>query len=99
MLAVAQSDDVEERIGFLEAGADDVIAQAVRPRELEARVEALLLRFQRSAARRTGGGAIGDARGTRIVAVFSPKGGVGTTTIATNIALARRRKRHPDRVS
>jgi pilus assembly protein CpaE len=33
----------------------------------------------------------------RTVAVFSPKGGVGTTTIATNIAIAQAQK-HPDRV-
>ena len=48
VLCIGQSDDVEERIGFLEAGADDVIAKPFDPRELEARVEALLLRFQRS---------------------------------------------------
>jgi len=48
VLCVAGSDDVEERIGFLEAGADDVIARPFDSREVEARVEALLLRFQRS---------------------------------------------------
>ena len=48
VLCIGQSDDVEERIRFLEAGADDVIAKPFDPRELEARVEALLLRFQRS---------------------------------------------------
>ena len=48
VLCVGQSDDVEERIRFLEAGADDVMARPFDARELEARVEALLLRFQRS---------------------------------------------------
>src|SRR5688500_5352925 len=48
ILCVANTDDVEERIGFLEAGADDVIARPFDAREVEARVEALLLRFQRS---------------------------------------------------
>ena len=59
-------------------------------REVEARVEALLLRFQRSKDlspidldRRHHAG----SRPRRIVAVYSPKGGVGTTTIATNIAV------------
>ena len=37
------------------------------------------------------------ARARRIVAVYSPKGGVGTTTIATNIAIAAAQRR-PDRV-
>jgi pilus assembly protein CpaE len=85
VLCVASSDDVEERIGFLEAGADDVIARPFDARELEARVEALLLRFQRS------------TRSRRTVAVYSPKGGVGTTTIAVNVAVAAAMRR-PDKV-
>ena len=48
ILCVASTDDVEERISFLEVGADDVIARPFDSREVEARVEALLLRFQRS---------------------------------------------------
>src|SRR5689334_582638 len=43
ILCVAASDDVEERISFLEAGADDVVARPFDAREVEARVEALLL--------------------------------------------------------
>jgi pilus assembly protein CpaE len=99
ILCVANSDDVEERIGFLEAGADDVIARPFDAREVEARVEALLLRFQRSKHKApvvsSDGLTISQAR--RVVAVFSPKGGVGTTTIATNIAVAAAQRR-PDRV-
>ena len=57
--------------------------------ELEARVEGLSVRFQRSKERSAlvAVNAIGDPRGRRIVSVFSPKGGVGTTTIATNLAI------------
>jgi pilus assembly protein CpaE len=98
VLCVSPSDDVEERIRFLEAGADDVMARPFDARELEARVEALLLRFQRSrelAPVLSADGTVGRAR--RTVAVYSPKGGVGTTTIATNIAVTAARKR-PDRV-
>ncbi len=98
VLCVSPSDDVEERIRFLEAGSDDVMARPFDARELEARVEALLLRFQRSkelSPALSGDGAVGRAR--RVVAVYSPKGGVGTTTIATNIAVTAARKR-PDRV-
>lgn len=88
ILAVAQADDVEERIGLLEAGADDVITKPFDLAELEARIEALSLRAQRT----RGSGpatsqAIGDGQGRRVIAVFSPKGGVGTTTIATNLAI------------
>ena len=90
ILCVAATDDVEERIRFLEAGADDVIARPFDAREVEARVEALLLRFQRSRdlAPVISNDGLTMARARRVVAVYSPKGGVGTTTIATNIAVA-----------
>ena len=90
---------MEERIKFLEAGADDVVAKPVDGRELEARVEALLLRFQRSRdpAPAASGDGVVMAAPRRIVTVFSPKGGVGTTMIATNIAVVAAGKR-PDRV-
>jgi pilus assembly protein CpaE len=99
LLCVSQTDEVEERIKLLEAGADDVVAKPVDGRELEARVEALLLRFQRSrdpAPASSGDGVVMTAP-RRIVTVFSPKGGVGTTLIATNIAVVAAGKR-PERV-
>lgn len=99
ILCVAPSDDVEERIKFLVAGADDVIARPFDVREVEARVEALLLRFRRSKdlAPVISADGLTMARARRVVAVYSPKGGVGTTTIATNIAVAAAQRR-PDRV-
>jgi pilus assembly protein CpaE len=99
VMCLGATDDVEERIAFLEAGADDVVARPFDARELEARVEALLLRFQRSKdlAPIVSSDGLTMTRAKRTVAVFSPKGGVGTTTIATNIAVAAASRR-PDRI-
>ncbi len=99
VMCVSASEDVEERIAFLEAGADDVMARPFDAREMEARVEALLLRFQRSRdlAPIISPDGLTLARARRTVAVYSPKGGVGTTTVATNIAIAAVANR-PDKV-
>ena len=83
ILVVAPAGDVEARIAFLEAGADDVITAGFARRELHARVEALLIR-----AGRVRPESVREAAPTgEIVTFFSPKGGVGTTTLAVNTAL------------
>jgi pilus assembly protein CpaE len=99
VMCVSATQDVEERIHFLEAGADDVMARPFDAREMEARVDALLLRFQRSRdlAPVVSADGLTLSRARRTVAVYSPKGGVGTTTVATNIAIAAAAPR-PDRV-
>ncbi|HEX2193753.1 MAG TPA: AAA family ATPase [Candidatus Limnocylindria bacterium] len=83
VLVVAPAGDVEARIAFLEAGADDVITAGFAGSELDARVEALLIRAGRvrpQAAR-------ADLPTGEITTFFSPKGGVGTTTLAVNTAV------------
>jgi pilus assembly protein CpaE len=89
ILAVAESDDLDTRIGLLEAGVDDVITKPFDQLELEARIEALSVRFQRAPNGHpiAAPSSIGSVKGRRVVTVFSPKGGVGTTTVATNLAL------------
>ncbi|MEX0625440.1 MAG: AAA family ATPase [Chloroflexota bacterium] len=82
LIVVSPAGDVEARIAFLEAGADDVIAASFARTELEARVEALLIRTGKARPE----GAAGTGAGT-IVTFFSPKGGVGTTTLAVNSAV------------
>ena len=89
ILAITSSDDVEERIRLLEAGADDVMIRPIDERELDARVEALDLRHRRSKELRPSTLVAATRRpGRRLVVVYSPKGGVGTTTVAVNLALA-----------
>jgi pilus assembly protein CpaE len=99
LLCIGRTDDVEERIRFLEVGADDVIGRPYDARELEARVEALVARYQRTRAISQGlepPTTIVQGR-RRNLAVFSPKGGVGTTTIAVNLAVVMGQRR-PDEV-
>jgi pilus assembly protein CpaE len=100
VLCFAQTRNVDERVRLLEAGSDDVIVRPYDARELEARVEALTLRYQRS------GGVISPApppvavatRQHQVVAFFGAKGGVGTTTIAVNVAVGLA-ERHPGEVA
>ena len=82
LIVVSPAGDVEARIAFLEAGADDVIAASFASTELEARVEALLIRTGKARPQ----GAAGSGAG-KIVTFFAPKGGVGTTTLAVNSAV------------
>jgi pilus assembly protein CpaE len=82
ILVVAPARDVEARIAFLEAGADDVIDGGFAHSELEGRVTALLIRIGKVRPESSGGP--GSAE---LVSFFSPKGGVGTTTLAVNTAV------------
>ncbi len=82
VLVVAPAKDIEARIAFLEAGADEVISAGFERSELEARVMALLIRSGKVTpdTGSRGGGA-------EVITFFSPKGGVGTTTLAVNTAV------------
>jgi len=71
--------DVQEKVSGLRAGADEYLTKPIDLRELAARVDALLKRnrlLRQSAAPRTG----------RVFTLIGAKGGVGTTTVALNIA-------------
>ncbi len=94
ILAISQTSDLEERIALLEADADDVLTRPFDTAELAARIEALALHAERSMSR-PAGRSIGEGDGRRVIAVFSPKGGVGTTSVATNLALIAA-ERHPN---
>lgn len=82
ILIVAPAHDVEARIAFLEAGADDVIPGSFARNELEGRVMALLIRAGKVHTDLATHSGRGD-----VIAFFSPKGGVGTTTLAVNTAV------------
>jgi pilus assembly protein CpaE len=81
ILVVAPAHDVEARIAFLEAGADDVIVGGFAHNELEGRVMAQLIHAGKVRPGTSG------TRSAEVTAFFSPKGGVGTTTLAVNTAV------------
>lgn len=83
VLIVAPAGDIEARIAFLEAGADDVIGAGFARSELDGRVEALLIRAGRVRPETSRGGTPSG----EVITFFSPKGGVGTTTLAVNTAM------------
>jgi DNA-binding response OmpR family regulator len=75
---------VDDKVAGFEAGADDYLTKPTHPAELASRVKAVLAR---SAAKQ---GAT-SAQGT-MIAVIGVKGGVGTSTTATNLAAALTKK-------
>ena len=76
--------EVEQRVKGLRAGADDDIVKPFHPLELMARIKALLARGGPSTVRTS---AEAPTLG-RLCLFYPAKGGVGTTTIAINTAIA-----------
>lgn len=90
ILAVVQGRDVETRVSMLEAGADDVLAQPIDERELQALVDALLLRSTAGASPQTAivpAAPRAPSAPGRLIVFAAAKGGSGTTTLAVNTAL------------
>jgi CheY-like chemotaxis protein len=69
---------VDDKVTGFEAGADDYLTKPTHPAELASRVKAVLARSlaQRRVASDTG----------MVIGFLGTKGGVGTTTLATNVA-------------
>jgi len=73
---------MDDKVAGYEAGADDYLVKPVNAVELELRIRALLSRVQTQAG---AGEPVADAS---VLCVFSLRGGVGTTSLAVNIAVA-----------
>ena len=77
---------VSAKVDGFQAGADDYLVKPVDPVELEMRIKVLLARMK--AAQATAGQTTGVPPQTRIISVFSLRGGVGVTSVAVNLAVA-----------
>lgn len=78
--------DVEQKVRGLRAGADDYLVKPFHPAELIARIKSLLARFAPQEA------LVGTPAMGRVLAFYGAKGGVGTTTLAINTAIALHRE-------
>ena len=78
--------EVEQKVRGLRAGADDYLIKPFHPAELLARIKSLLARFAPRDA------LVGRPPLGRVFAYYGAKGGVGTTTIAINAAIALHRE-------
>ena len=78
--------DVEAKVKGLRAGADDYQVKPFFPAELVARIKSLLARFAPKNL------VVGRPPMGRILAFYGAKGGVGTTTLAINTAVALHRE-------
>lgn len=77
ILMLSARTQIADRLTGFESGADDYVPKPAEPKEIVARVRALIGRSQR-------------ARGITapVIALVGAKGGVGNTTTAVNVALA-----------
>ena len=74
--------DVQQKVRALRAGADDYLIKPFHPAELLARMKSLIARFAPSDS------LVGRPPISKVHAYYGAKGGVGTTTIAINAAIA-----------
>lgn len=80
IMMLTGNDSLEERINGLEAGADDYVCKPFEAPELQARVKALMRRYVP-----TNGAPQQSKLQGKVIAVFSLRGGVGVSTVATNL--------------
>lgn len=73
-------DSLEEKIKGFEAGADEYITKPFQPAELQARIKVLLRRVAVARPEKV-------QKTSKVIAVFSLRGGVGVSTFATNLAV------------
>ncbi len=87
ILMLTSKSDIADKIRGFESGADDYVTKPFQPTEIVYRVKSIMARARAPETLAH----VTPIRG-RVIAVCGSKGGVGKTMIATNFALALRRR-------
>jgi pilus assembly protein CpaE len=81
IMMLTAHDTLEEKVRGFEVGADDYMTKPFQPAELQARIKGLLRRSAQVAVTET------NTKEGKVIAVFSLRGGVGVSTVASNLAV------------
>ena len=87
IIMVGAGGAVDQKVQGLRSGADDFLVTPLQPAELIARIRSLLPRVGAPEASAPEA-SVGRPRIGRVLAFYGAKGGVGTTTLAVNTAIA-----------
>lgn len=85
ILVLTAQADMQAKLNSFEAGADDHLTKPFVPKELDARIVALLRRVERLKAVRKESKSEEKAR---LIAVHSLRGGIGCSSLAVNLSLS-----------
>ncbi|MCG3210298.1 MAG: Sensor histidine kinase RcsC [Anaerolineae bacterium] len=81
IIMLTAMNEIDSKVEGFKAGADDYLTKPVDRTELEWRIKALLARAEKAKPQQ-------EQREAKLISVFSLRGGVGTTTVAVNMAIA-----------
>ena len=81
IMMLTAHDTLEEKVRGFEVGADDYMTKPFQPAELQARIRGLLRRSAQSVMPET------TTKEGKVIGIFSLRGGVGVSTVASNLAV------------